>query len=128
MCCFHLHFSDFKVFFFQKNKKTCCSLLLKKIFCCEKERKNNLSRGKIPAPLDFKWSVPYFYLPTKCFNIICVGEIIISEHGSYISALEHINLLILSSYLLACTCINKIINMVVFKRFSEMYIKFQILG
>ena len=47
MCCFHLHFSYFDVLF----KKNCCSLLLKKITCCAKREKNNLSRGRIPAPL-----------------------------------------------------------------------------
>ena len=49
MCCF-VYFSDFNVLFFEKKLKTCYSLLLKK---------NNLSRGKIPAPppLDIKWSI-----------------------------------------------------------------------
>ena len=50
MCCFCLHFSDFNVLFFQNNKKTCCSLLLKKKLVVQKEGKNNLSQGKIPAP------------------------------------------------------------------------------
>ena len=50
MCCFRLHFSYFNMLFFSK-KKTCCSLLLKKKLFVQKERKNNLSRGKIPAPI-----------------------------------------------------------------------------
>ena len=57
MCCFHLHFSGLNVLFFPK--KNCCRLLLKKKHVVQKERKNNLSRGKIPAlPQDIKWSVP----------------------------------------------------------------------
>ena len=50
MCSFRLNFSDFNVLFFQKIK-TCCSLLLKKVTCLPKrEKKNNLSQGKITAP------------------------------------------------------------------------------
>ena len=36
-----------------------------------------------------------------------VGEVIIFEHGCYISALEHFRMLILSSYILL-VCINAI--------------------
>ena len=40
--------------------------------------------------------------------ILCsVGEVIVFEHGCYISALEHIRMLILSSYVLL-ECINTI--------------------
>ena len=55
--------------------------------------------------------------------ILCnVGEIIMFEHGCYISALEHDRMLILSSYvLLACT--NATYKYVTLGRFSEMYIK-----
>ena len=35
---------------FSKKQKTCYSLLLKKITCAKREKKNNLSQGKIPAP------------------------------------------------------------------------------
>ena len=54
------------------------------------------------------------HLYTKCFNIVTlqcfcvhsVGEVIIFEHGCYISAWEDIRMLILSIYVIAC--INKI--------------------
>ena len=40
--------------------------------------------------------------------ILCsVGEVIIFEHGCYISALEHVRMLILSSYVLLA-CINAV--------------------
>ena len=39
--------------------------------------------------------------------LFSVGEVIISEHGCYISALEHIRMLKLSSYVLP-SCINTI--------------------
>ena len=59
MCCFRLHFSDFNVLFFQKkNKKLVAVYFEKNNLLCLKREKNNLSRGKIPAPLDIKWSVP----------------------------------------------------------------------
>ena len=56
MCCFRLHFSNFSALFFQKNKKL---LLKKNNLLCKKREKNNVLRGKIPAPLDIKLSVPY---------------------------------------------------------------------
>ena len=53
MCCFRLHFSDFNV---SKNVKKIKKNLLQFTFeknnlLCKKREKNNLSRGKIPAPL-----------------------------------------------------------------------------
>ena len=50
MCCFRLDFSDFNVLFFQKNKKLVAVYFLKNNLLCKKREKNNLSRGKIPAP------------------------------------------------------------------------------
>ena len=53
--------------------------------------------------------------------IVCnVGEVSIFEDGHCISGLEHIRMLILSSYFLLA-CINTIYN------YGEMYIKFQFL-
>ena len=57
----------------------------------------------------------YFHLPLDKMiqyiyssMILCsVDEVIIFEHGCYISALEHIRMLILSSYILLA-CINTI--------------------
>ena len=58
----------------------------------------------------------YVHLPTinkmlqyrYALVILCsVGEVIIFEHGCYISALEHIRMLVLSNYVLI-TCINTI--------------------
>ena len=45
-----------------------------------------------------------------------VGEVIIFEHGCYISALEYVRMLILSSYVLPA-CIKKFISMVTHGRF-----------
>ena len=59
-------------------------------------------------PRKFKFR-SYVHLPSinKMFQyryarlILCsVGEVIIFEHGCYISALEHVRMLILSSYVL----------------------------
>ena len=59
MCCFRLHFSDFNVFFPQKIKILLQFTFEKNNLLYKKREKNNLSRGKVPAPpLDIKWSVP----------------------------------------------------------------------
>ena len=64
MCCFCLHFSDFIALFFQKIKNLLQFTFEKNNLLCKKREKNNLSRGKIPAPpLDIKWSVPYNHIP-----------------------------------------------------------------
>ena len=50
MCCFRLYFSDLLCNFFKKIKNL-LQFTFEKITCYEKrEKKNNLSRGKIPAP------------------------------------------------------------------------------
>ena len=49
MCCFRLHFSDFIVLYFQKIKNL-LQFTFEKNNLCKKREKNNLSRGKIPAP------------------------------------------------------------------------------
>ena len=48
MCFFHLHFSDFNVFF-PKKLKILLQFTFEKTNLCKKREKNNLSRGKIPA-------------------------------------------------------------------------------
>ena len=54
----HLYFSDLMCYFFKKIKKL-LQLTFEKITCCAKrEKKNNLSPGKIPASMDIKWSGP----------------------------------------------------------------------
>ena len=50
MCCFRLHFSDFNALFFQKIKNLLQFTFEKNNLLCKKREKNNLSRGKIPAP------------------------------------------------------------------------------
>ena len=50
MCCFRLHFSDFNVFFFKKIKNLLQFAFEKNNLLCKNREKNNLSRGKIPAP------------------------------------------------------------------------------
>ena len=60
MCCYCLHFSDFKVVFFPK--KNCCRLLLKKITCCAKREKKITCReekSQTTPPPHIKWSIPY---------------------------------------------------------------------
>ena len=55
----------------------------------------------------------YVHLPSinEMFDIVTlvsnVGEVIMFEHGHYISALEHIRMVIFSSYV-PLACINKI--------------------
>ena len=50
MCFFFKKIKNLLQFTFEKNN----------LFVVQKQRKNNLSRGKIPAPpLDIKWSIPY---------------------------------------------------------------------
>ena len=59
MCCFRLHFSEFNVYFFKKIKNLLRFTFERNNLLCLKREKNNLSRGKIPAPpLDIKWPVP----------------------------------------------------------------------
>ena len=50
MYCFRLHFSDFIVLYFQKIKNLLQFTFEKNNLLCKKREKNNLSRGKIPAP------------------------------------------------------------------------------
>ena len=50
MCCFRLHFSDFNVYFFKKIKNLLRFTFERNNLLCLKREKNNLSRGKIPAP------------------------------------------------------------------------------
>ena len=60
--------------------------------------------------------------------ILCsVGELIIFEHGRYISALEHIRTVIFSSYVFQA-CINIIYKYGKAWVISVMYINFQFLG
>ena len=109
MCCFRLHFSDFNVLFFEKNKKTAV-YFFKKLLVVQKERKNNLSRGKIPAPpppLDIKWSVPY--RDESLFLSYCVNVNEGSIRTVYIGfgACREIDIKQLSNYVLL-VCINTI--------------------
>ena len=65
MCCFRLHFTDLNVLF-QKNKNLLQFTFEKKQLVVQKERKNKLSWGKIPAPLDIKSSTPHNgYVPKQ---------------------------------------------------------------
>ena len=61
MCCFHLRFSDLNVLL-EKNKKNLLQFTFEKKLVVQKEKKINLSQGKIKSqpspPPDIKWSVP----------------------------------------------------------------------
>ena len=50
MCYFHLHFSNLMCYFFKKIKNLLQYTFEKNNLLCKKREKNNLSRGKIPAP------------------------------------------------------------------------------
>ena len=51
-------------YFFKKIKKMLQYTFEKNNLFCKKREKNNLSRGKIPAPLDIKWSIACF-----CYSV-----------------------------------------------------------
>ena len=75
MCCFRLHFSDFNVYFFKKIKNLLRFTFERNNLLCLKREKNNLSRGKIPAPPGYQMVRPLGQTYKKLFSPNLSGTI-----------------------------------------------------